>query len=318
MLIKEDAADLQDMVEIASGEPQAKTDRTPQAAERDFKRDDDGKFATDGGGGGGKKEDRRFPGRPTVGAVVNTKATKIGPAKIVVTKSEDREVDFGDKAGTVIDDAVQMEVRIGTKVIKTTKVGTTADAEREADKILKKAVENAEKVGQPAVTKTVAHAGKDVEIQIVHDGYGAYHGQLKTTREDGLPVYTDDGSFKFNAPDRVGVPREGEFKSPERAATVMEKRAQQFAEKLSKAEQAEKEESSRESEREADSPTESSEQTEQRHETEQASLSVKHDEEFSKALDAGAENDDLDALTQRHEAEMAELQRKHAKELDGE
>jgi hypothetical protein len=53
MLIKEDAADLQDMVEIAPGEPQAKTDRTPQAAERDFKRDDDGKFATDGGGGGG-------------------------------------------------------------------------------------------------------------------------------------------------------------------------------------------------------------------------------------------------------------------------
>jgi hypothetical protein len=51
MLIKEDAADLQDMVEISSDQPQAKSDRTPRAAERDFKRDDDGKFATDGGGG---------------------------------------------------------------------------------------------------------------------------------------------------------------------------------------------------------------------------------------------------------------------------
>ncbi len=203
----EDAMDgTVDTPEVLQDQPTAKGKRRPKAADQGKWRttDDGGKIfigpggdpkfgGPDGppvkkdGGGQPKREDRRFPGRPDVGAVVDKKPTKIGVAKVVVVKSEDKEVDYGEKFGTVVDDAVQFEVRIGTKKIKTTKVGTQAEAEREADKILKKAVENAEKAGQPLTTKTISHAGKDVEIQIVHDGYGGFHGHLKTSREDGQP-----------------------------------------------------------------------------------------------------------------------------------
>ena len=193
-------------------------------------------------------------------------------------------------------------MRIGTKKIKTTKVGTQADAEREADKIMKKAVENAEKTGQPLTTKTVSHAGKDVEIQIVHDGYGGFHGHLKTSREDGQPVWTTDGSYQFREPDRVAVPREGEFTSEKKAAAVMEQRAQKFAEKISKAEQAEKEQNERE-------PEESEVDRDQRHESERDDLATKHEQEFEDALQ-NMEPDELDALTRKHEAEMATLRRK--------
>lgn len=188
------------------------------------------------GGGGSKSEDRRFPGRPAVGDEVDKKQTKIGPAKIVVTKSEDKTTDFGEKNGTVVDDAVQMEVRVGSKVIKTTKTGTTAEAEREADKILKKVVENAEKVGQPSSTQSVSHAGKDVEIKIVHDGYGGFHGQLTTQLDNGSKLYSSgSGSTQFNEPNFEQNHKEGEFKSEKQAAAALQKRAEKFAEFATKA-----------------------------------------------------------------------------------
>jgi lambda family phage portal protein len=176
-----------------------------------------------------KTEDRRFPGRPKVGEVVNKVKTDVGVVSVVVSKAEDSVVDFGDKAGQVIDDAVQMQIKIGNEVIAETKVGTTAEAERRADKLLAKITENASKVGKTADVDSVTIDDKEITIEVTHDGYGGYHGHLTTTSASGDEQYFSKNGLTPIEPDFGSNPSRGEFKSPEQAKRILNKRAEKFA-----------------------------------------------------------------------------------------
>lgn len=176
-----------------------------------------------------KTEDRRFPGRPKVGEVVNKVKTDVGQVSVVVSKAEDSVVDFGDKAGQVVNDAVQMQIKIGNEVIAETKVGTTAEAERQADKLLAKVTENASKVGKTADVDSVTIGDKEISLEITHDGYGGYHGHLSTVDSSGTDRYLDKHGITPKEPDFGTNPVRGEFKSPEQAKRILNKRAEKFA-----------------------------------------------------------------------------------------
>jgi len=151
---------------------------------------------------------------------------------VVVSKAEDKVVDFGEKHGQVIDDAVQMQIKVNGKVIAETKVGTTAEAERHADKLLAKVTDNAKKVGGTAQTDTVTHGGKDVHLEVVHDGFGGYHGEIQVTDADGLTHHLANGVSLLQPHDFETTPKQGEFKSPEQAMRVLNKRAEKFAQQI--------------------------------------------------------------------------------------
>jgi hypothetical protein len=176
-----------------------------------------------------KTEDRRFPGRPKVGEVVSKVKTDVGVVSVVVSKAEDSVVDFGDKAGQVINDAVQMQIKIGNEVVAETKVGTTAEAERRADKLLEKVTENASKVGKTADVDSVTIGDKNIAIEVTHDGYGGYHGHLSTTSASGVEQYLDKNGITPIEPEFGSNPSRGEFKSSEQAKRILNKRAEKFA-----------------------------------------------------------------------------------------
>jgi lambda family phage portal protein len=176
-----------------------------------------------------KVEDRRFPGRPKVGEVVNKTKTEIGDVTVVVKKSEDKEVDFGEQHGKVIDDAVQFEVRVNGEVVKETKVNSTAAAEREADRIVSTISGNAKNLGKLSDTDTISAHGKEVGVEIYHDGFGGFHGQLNVTDNDGLTHYMDDGPISLDEPDFMSKPKAGEFKNEAQAKRVLQKRAEKLA-----------------------------------------------------------------------------------------
>lgn len=179
--------------------------------------------------GKGKTEDRRFPGRPKVGDVVNKVDTPVGKVSVVVSKSGDKVIDYGEKYGKVIDDSVQMQIKIGSTVVAETKVGTTAEAERHADKLLAKVTENANKVGKTAEVDSVTIGDKEVMMEVTHDGYGGYHGHLSTKDASGTEQYLDRNGFTPIEPDFGTNPSRGEFKSLEQAKRVLGKRAETLA-----------------------------------------------------------------------------------------
>jgi lambda family phage portal protein len=230
--VQEDAANAETK---APEKPQARSKKKTQPrANKDFdeakiNRDDDGKFGGGGGGGSEKKEDRRFPGRPKVGEVVEKHASRIGEIKVVVIKSEDKEIDFGPKHGKVVDDAVQMEIKVGSQVVKTTKVGTTAEVEREVEKAIKKAKDNADMVGQYETQTTINAGGKDIGVAVVHDGFGGFHGQLTAKDADGLTLHYSDGMTQHDEHDFESKPRPGKFKNEQQAMRALTKQAEKYA-----------------------------------------------------------------------------------------
>lgn len=124
---------------------------------------------------------------------------------------------------------MQFEVRVNGKVVKETKVNSTAAAEREADRIVSTISGNAKNIGKLSDTDTVSAHGKQVGIEIYHDGYGGFHGQLDVTDNDGLTHYIDDGPIRLEEPDFVSKPKAGEFKSEAQAKRVLQKRAEKLA-----------------------------------------------------------------------------------------
>jgi hypothetical protein len=138
-------------------------------------------------------------------------------------------VDFGEQHGKVIDDAVQFEVRVNGEVVKETKVNSTAAAEREADRIVSTISGNAKNLGKLSDTDTISAHGKEVGVEIYHDGFGGFHGQLNVTDSDGLTHYMDDGPISLDEPDFMSKPKAGEFKNEAQAKRVLQKRAEKLA-----------------------------------------------------------------------------------------
>jgi hypothetical protein len=122
-----------------------------------------------------------------------------------------------------------MQIKVNGKVIAETKVGTTAEAERHADRLLEKVTQNAKKVGGTAEADTVTYAGKEVYMEVVHDGFGGYHGEIQVKDDDGLTHHYAAGVSQLEPHDFETKPKEGEFKSPQQAMRILNKRAEKFA-----------------------------------------------------------------------------------------